>query len=106
MKTRQSELIHQRNILLVKLIWIGFTVKTLDQIKVMTRVTDQGCGIPEERIAMLGEPFYTTKEKGTGLGLMVSYKIIENHRGNIKVSSQLGQGTTVEVVLPVGQNVS
>jgi len=62
---------------------------------------DQGCGIPEDRIAKLGEPFYTTKETGTGLGLMVSFKIISHHGGNINVDSKVGVGTTFEVRLPV-----
>ena len=62
---------------------------------------DQGCGIPEDRLARLGEPFYTTKENGTGLGLMVSYRIIHNHGGTISVTSQLHQGSTFEVRLPV-----
>jgi two-component system, sporulation sensor kinase A len=61
--------------------------------------TDQGCGIPPEKIAKLGEPFYTTKEKGTGLGLMVSYNIIENHNGRIKVISYPGEGTCFEIFL-------
>nr|WP_237072062.1 ATP-binding protein [Priestia flexa] len=51
----------------------------------------------------LGEPFYTTKEKGTGLGLMVSYKIVEEHKGYIEVESELGVGTTFHVTLPVSQ---
>ncbi|MBU9714208.1 PAS domain-containing sensor histidine kinase [Evansella tamaricis] len=61
---------------------------------------DEGVGISKELLEKLGEPFYTTKEKGTGLGFMVSKKIIENHGGNIKVSSELGKGTTIEVYLP------
>lgn len=69
--------------------------------QVLIRIRDQGCGIPPERIRMLGEPFYTTKEKGTGLGLMVSYRIIEDHKGSIQIESELDQGTVVEVRLPV-----
>ncbi|MFC5447718.1 PAS domain-containing sensor histidine kinase [Paenibacillus aestuarii] len=65
------------------------------------RFIDEGCGISEERIAMLGEPFYTTKEKGTGLGLMVCHKIMEAHRGSLRIHSQLEQGTTVELTLPL-----
>lgn len=68
---------------------------------VMIRFEDQGHGIPEERLAKLGEPFYTTKEKGTGLGLMVSFRIIEDHGGTIRVTSQVGAGTTFEVELPL-----
>jgi two-component system, sporulation sensor kinase E len=63
--------------------------------------TDQGCGIPEDRISKLGEPFYSTKEKGMGLGLMVSYKIIEAHEGRMVIQSQLDVGTTVSVILPI-----
>jgi two-component system, sporulation sensor kinase A len=64
-------------------------------------IEDDGCGIPEDRLANLGEPFYSTKEKGTGLGLMTSYKIADDHHGRIKVESQEGMGTTVRVYFPV-----
>ncbi|PWK15603.1 two-component system, sporulation sensor kinase E [Tumebacillus permanentifrigoris] len=70
------------------------------QDEVRVRVVDEGLGIPAERIPKLGEPFYTTKEKGTGLGLMISYKIINEHRGKMIVQSQLNVGTTVDVYLP------
>nr|WP_152526510.1 ATP-binding protein [Peribacillus psychrosaccharolyticus] len=49
----------------------------------------------------LGEPFYTTKERGTGLGLMVSYKIIEEHSGMIKVESEIGKGSSFHIRLPL-----
>ncbi|MDF2958751.1 MAG: two-component system sensor histidine kinase [Paenibacillus sp.] len=71
-----------------------------DQQHIMIRFTDEGCGIPEERIPRLGEPFYTTKEKGTGLGLMVTFKIIENHGGRMRIHSEVNKGTTVEIILP------
>jgi two-component system sporulation sensor kinase A len=80
---------------------IEIQVKNEDN-KVFIRFLDNGCGIPEERIPRLGEPFYTTKEKGTGLGLMVSYRIIEAHHGDIRISSEVNKGTIVEVVLPTG----
>jgi two-component system, sporulation sensor kinase E len=64
-------------------------------------ITDQGCGIPQDKIKKLGEPFYTTKERGTGLGLMVSYKIIEEHQGKIDVESEVGVGTTFYITLPI-----
>lgn len=63
-------------------------------------VTDQGHGIPPEMIKKIAEPFYTTKEKGTGLGLMVCYKIIENHFGKITFHSQVNKGTEVIIELP------
>ncbi|MBD0383391.1 PAS domain-containing sensor histidine kinase [Paenibacillus sedimenti] len=66
----------------------------------MIRFIDQGCGIAPERLPKLGEPFYSTKEKGTGLGLMVCYRIIEAHGGTMKIRSKLGEGTTVEISLP------
>ncbi|MGZ4032576.1 MAG: ATP-binding protein, partial [Tumebacillaceae bacterium] len=77
------------------------SVKRTADDKVHVQFVDEGCGIPPERVAKLGEPFYTTKEKGTGLGLMVSYKIINEHQGQINVTSELNIGTTVDVVLPI-----
>lgn len=69
-----------------------------DQVRV--RFTDNGRGMPSAILSRLGEPFYTTKEKGTGLGLMVSYKIIEEHQGTINIESELNKGTIVDIVLP------
>jgi two-component system, sporulation sensor kinase C len=66
-------------------------------------VKDYGPGIPKELIRMLGQPFYTSKEKGTGLGLTICFKIIENHKGKIHITSEVGAGTTFEVILPVYQ---
>jgi PAS domain S-box-containing protein len=63
-------------------------------------IRDNGKGMSEERLKTLGEPFYTTKEKGTGLGLMVCFKIIEAHKGSISFRSKPNAGTEVEVMLP------
>ncbi|MGG3449890.1 PAS domain-containing sensor histidine kinase [Domibacillus aminovorans] len=68
---------------------------------VAIEVRDEGRGIPKEMISRLGEPLYSNKERGTGLGLMVSYKIIENHRGTIQIDSDQGKGTNVKIVLPL-----
>jgi len=66
------------------------------------RFIDTGCGIPEELLKKIEEPFFTTKEKGTGLGLMISKQIIENHHGRIQYrSTGNGNGTIVELQLPV-----
>lgn len=64
-------------------------------------VQDQGCGIPEELLPRLGEPFYTLKEKGTGLGIMICHKIIKQHNGQITYKSKVDKGTTVEINLPL-----
>lgn len=64
-------------------------------------IRDEGCGIPEEILPRLGEPFYTLKEKGTGLGLMICHKIIKQHKGTISYHSQLNNGTLVEIKLPL-----
>ncbi len=67
------------------------------------RVTDDGCGIPEEQLPKLFEPFATTKgQKGTGLGLAVTWGIIDNHNGTISVESELGKGTSFIIRIPVG----
>ncbi|MFB5196632.1 ATP-binding protein [Neobacillus sp. KR4-4] len=62
---------------------------------------DQGCGIPEELLPRLGEPFYTLKEKGTGLGLMICHKIIKQHNGSISYLSKVNEGTLIEITLPL-----
>ncbi|MGE6402215.1 MULTISPECIES: ATP-binding protein [Bacillus cereus group] len=63
-------------------------------------VEDQGFGIENEKIKKIGKAFYTTKENGTGLGLMITYKIIEEHQGSIVIESSMGVGTKVEIYLP------
>lgn len=61
---------------------------------------DQGCGIAENDLQRLGEPFFTKKASGNGLGLMVSQQIITAHKGSIVFHSELGKGTCVEISLP------
>jgi signal transduction histidine kinase len=65
------------------------------------RFRDTGCGIAPGDLKNLFIPFYTTKEKGTGLGLPISQRIIENHGGTIEVRSQQGKGATFTVLLPI-----
>lgn len=65
------------------------------------RITDQGCGIPDDELPRLGEPFFTRKESGNGLGLMVSQQIIANHNGSMQIRSQVNVGTCVEIRLPL-----
>jgi|GEM_PF-299324 len=80
---------------------IDVKIERLCEEFIRISIKDQGCGIPEDKIKKLGEPFYTTKERGTGLGLMVSFKIIEEHRGKIEVESEVGVGTTFYITLPI-----
>lgn len=71
---------------------------TKDQVQIS--IQDTGVGIPEDKLKNIGEPFYTTKKDGNGLGLMVSYKIIESHNGTVYIESELNKGTTFNIVLP------
>ncbi len=74
-----------------------------DDEYVEVQVIDNGCGIPEEQLPKLFEPFATTKgQKGTGLGLAVTWGIVDNHNGTITVESEVGVGTTFFIRIPVG----
>ena len=76
--------------------------------RVWIAISDNGSGIAPENVAKLFDPFFTTKPvgKGTGLGLSVSYGIVDKHGGHIDVQSQLGQGTTFTVWLPIQRNAN
>lgn len=63
-------------------------------------VTDDGPGIPEDILSQLGEPFMTTKENGTGLGLLIAEKITRDHGGKLNIESKVGMGTTCTITLP------
>ncbi|WP_167859578.1 ATP-binding protein [Paenibacillus cymbidii] len=65
------------------------------------RIVDQGCGMAEDQLKRLGEPFFTNKPGGTGLGLMICQQIIASHKGELRFNSEPGKGTSVEIVLPV-----
>ena len=73
--------------------------RTPDGQGVLVKISDTGCGIPEEHRERLFEPFFTTKDTGTGLGLPITYGIVERHNGSIDVRSQVGSGTTFLVTL-------
>ena len=68
---------------------------------VWVSVGDTGGGIPQEQINRIFEPFYTTKKKGTGLGLMIVQRIVRAHGGRIELESQVGRGTTFRLWLPL-----
>ncbi|MBT6541283.1 MAG: response regulator [Planctomycetes bacterium] len=61
---------------------------------------DQGCGIPDDKIDLVTDPYYTTKTDGTGLGLSTAFWIIQRHHGRLSIKSTIGQGTTVRIALP------
>ena len=84
---------------------IKMTVSHQGNDLIRVRTEDNGCGIPEERVKQLGEPFYTTKEKGTGLGLMMCFKIVEAHKGTMTIQSHVGEGTIIDVFLPTNLRV-
>ena len=68
---------------------------------VWVRVSDAGGGVPDGQINRLFQPFFTTKKKGTGLGLMIVQRIVREHRGRIGVESRVGKGTTFRIWLPL-----
>ncbi|CAI9392027.1 PAS domain S-box protein [Niallia sp. Sow4_A1] len=72
--------------------------KENDSISIV--IKDSGIGMSKEQLKKLGEPFFTTKKDGNGLGLMVSFKIIENLNGKVYIESELGKGTSFHITLP------
>jgi PAS domain S-box-containing protein len=68
---------------------------------VFIRLADTGTGMTPEQLDSLFTPFFTTKEKGTGLGLALTHKIIEEHQGHLHVESQFGSGSTFTILLPI-----
>jgi signal transduction histidine kinase len=69
--------------------------------ELMVEVVDSGPGMPLEVKEKIFEPFYSTKDGGTGLGLATVDRIIYNHKGRVEVDSQLGHGTTMRIYLPL-----
>ncbi len=82
--------------------WLSVTT-TRDERGAIVEISDTGAGIPTEHIARIYDPFFTTKPegRGTGLGLSVSYGIVQEHGGTLACESALGQGTTFTLVLPI-----
>jgi signal transduction histidine kinase len=83
-------------------IWIK-TERLDDKLNVYIR--DDGRGIRKEDIDKVCDPFFTTKDvgKGMGLGLSISYRIVQNHGGDIRIESEEGKGTKIIITLPVEQ---
>ncbi|HJR68855.1 MAG TPA: ATP-binding protein [Gammaproteobacteria bacterium] len=87
---------------------IAITTRLYDANHVAIRVSDTGCGIPEENLNRIRDPFFTTKEvgTGTGLGLSIVDEIIRSHNGQLLVESQVGKGSVFTVVLPIERSMA
>ncbi|MFQ5632683.1 MAG: ATP-binding protein, partial [bacterium] len=64
------------------------------------KIADTGVGISRKNLTQIFDPFFTTKTQGSGLGLSIVYRIIEEHNGDIQVESEVGEGTTFKILLP------
>ena len=84
-------------------IWISSEYKP-EEKKIWVKIEDNGTGIPPENLSKIFEPHFTTKKEGHGLGLVTSQKIIKNHKGEIKVESQLGEGTSFLISFPLSSS--
>lgn len=67
---------------------------------VILHISDTGTGMTDEQIRRLGTPYFSTKEKGTGLGTMVAFNIIKNMMGKVVIQSELGRGTDFKLIFP------
>jgi two-component system sensor histidine kinase PilS (NtrC family) len=76
---------------------------TIREEDVEVTISDTGMGIPPENIERIFDPFFTTTDSGTGLGLAVVHRIIENHNGKIAVKSKKSEGTSFKITLPVAK---
>lgn len=69
--------------------------------KVMIKIEDNGIGMNKEEVLQLGNPYYSTKKEGTGLGMLMVYSTISKVNGTIQVDSEKGKGTTFTILIPV-----
>ena len=84
---------------------LEFAIQNNGAGMVAVRIRDNGCGIADDKIAKIFNPFYTSKTNGTGLGLGVAKKVIDSHRGTIEVHSKVGQGTEFVLAIPLSDSV-
>ena len=77
------------------------SIHVFEQSKnIVIRVEDEGIGMTKQEILQLGKPFYSTKTEGTGLGMMMVYGTISKLKGEVKVQSKKGKGTTFTITIP------
>jgi len=81
------------------------TTCNVDKSSIRIVISDSGQGISNKDMNKIFQPFFTTKSRGTGMGLAITRRIIEEHGGSINVSSEYGRGTTFTIVLPVEQTI-
>src|SRR5690606_657503 len=79
---------------------IQILMKPEDESMLSITFTDSGNGIAADDLSEVFQPFYTTKASGTGLGLLISQKIVQEHQGDLLISSTLGVGTAATILLP------
>ncbi|MEW6457363.1 MAG: ATP-binding protein [Acidobacteriota bacterium] len=84
---------------------ISLILNVLNKKGIEIKIIDNGRGIPKENMPLVFKPFFTTKPRGTGLGLSVCKRIIENHKGRISIESEEGQGTIVSIFFPFIKNL-
>ncbi len=95
-----SEAIQENGIILIK-------TRNPGEGTILVEITDNGVGIAQEDLPHIFEPFYSTKEKasGIGLGLAIVHGIVQNHNGKIDLDSELGKGTTISIQLPLARSI-
>ncbi|MCS0543519.1 ATP-binding protein, partial [Aeromonas veronii] len=71
---------------------------------IIVKITDNGPGMTKEQLSKIGTPFYSTKDKGTGVGLTICFQIIDQLKGSIDVESTVGKGTSFLIKLPTSKN--
>jgi two-component system, sporulation sensor kinase B len=76
---------------------------TIEKRDVIINISDTGVGMTQEQLERIGEPYFSTKEKGTGLGMMVATSIIKSMRGTISIQSKGGEGTIISIQLPIDE---
>ncbi len=86
---------------------VVITTKVIDDLKISVSIADTGCGIPDEILAKIRDPFFTTKDVGvgTGLGLSIVEKIVSTHSGELEIKSEVGKGSVFTVILPANPSL-